>query len=159
MIDAALLLPKILARAGDNRELSESAAKIAWSRVAGEGLRQHTVAIRLHEKKLIVAVADAVWQKQMQSMSAELIFRINKLLRSNVVDALEFQIKPAALHGRATSSRQKKSVKHAPLPESVITSAAEIEDADLRERFMRAAENCISRREAKSETRNPKSVM
>ncbi len=155
MIDAVLLLPKILARAGDDRELSESAAKIAWSRVTGEGLRQHTAAIRLNDKKLIVAVADAVWQKQLQSMSAELIFRMNKLLRSNVVNSLEFQINPKALRGRDPSLRQEKVVKRGPLPQSVIASAAEIEDRELRERFMRAAENCISRRDARSTTRNP----
>ena len=66
MIDAALLLPKILAGAGENADLNEVAAKIAWRRTAGEGLRDHAVPSRLHEKTLTVAVADAVWQKQLQ---------------------------------------------------------------------------------------------
>ena len=58
MIDAVLLLPKILERAGNNREMRETAAKIAWKRVAGEGLFPHALPLRLHEKTLIVAVAD-----------------------------------------------------------------------------------------------------
>ena len=157
MIDAALLLPRILARAGDNRELTVTAAAVAWSRVAGEGLRQHAKAIRLDQKTLVVAVADAVWQKQLQSMSAELIFRINTLLRANVVDAIQFQINRVALRNRTSVSRQQKNVKPAPLPASVISSAAEIEDPELRERFMRAAQNCIAHREAKSAIRNPPS--
>lgn len=148
MIDAALLLPKILAGAGENADLNEIAAKIAWRRVSGEGLRDHAVPTRLQEKTLIVSVADAVWQKQLQTMSAELIFRINKLLRRNVVDRIEFRIAPRAL-GRAEAKGSSPRVRE-PLPNAVVSSAAEIQDAELRERFMRAASNCIERRETLS---------
>lgn len=159
MIDAALLLPKILAGAGDNADLNEIAAKIAWRRVSGEGLRDHAVPTRLQEKTLTVSVADAVWQKQLQTMSAELIFRINKLLRRNVVDRIEFRIAPRAL-ARATTKGSSPRVRE-PLPTDVVSSAAGITDPELRERFMRAASNCIERRETltkdKFEIRNLKS--
>ena len=156
MIDVALLLPKILAGAGENADLSEMAAKIAWRRIAGEGLRDHAVPSRLQEKTLTVAVADAVWQKQLQPMSAELIFRINKLLRQKVVEKIEFRIDPRAL-GCGTAKRPSPRVRE-PLPTTIISSAAEIQDSELRERFMRAAENCISRRNSvKSAIRIPQS--
>ena len=145
MIDAALLLPKILAGAGENAELDEIAAKIAWRRVSGEGLRDHAIPSRLQENVLTVAVADAAWQKQLQPMSAELIFRINKLLRRKVVEKIEFRINPHALE-LSTTKRSAPRVRE-PLPATVVSSAAEIQDSDLRERFMRAAENCISRRQ------------
>lgn len=160
MIDAALLLPKILASAGENAELNEIAAKIAWRRVSGEGLRDHAVPSRLQEKTLSVAVADAVWQKQLQPMSAELIFRINKLLRRNVVEKIEFRIDPRALRSHTLQRRSTPRVSE-PLPPTVVSSAAEIQDSELRERFMRAAENCISRRDnlgtGKSAIRNSQS--
>ena len=159
MIDAVLLLPKILAGAGETADLSEIAAKIAWRRVSGEGLRDHAVPSRLQEKTLTVAVADAAWQKQLQPMSAELIFRINKLLRRKVVERIEFRINPRSLE-RSTAKRSAPRVR-APLPSTVVSSAAGIQDSELRERFMRAAESCISRREnlgtGKFEIRNPKS--
>jgi len=159
MIDAALLLPKLLAGAGDNAELSEMAAKIAWRRAAGEGLRDHAVASQLREKTLIVSIADAVWQKQLQTMSAELIFRVNKLLQQNVVDRIEFRINPRAL-GRGTGKHRSSPRVREPLPTAVVSSAAEIQDSELRERFMRAAENCISRRDrVQSATRDPKSAI
>lgn len=151
MIDAALLLPKILAGAGENAELSEMAAKIAWRRVAGEGLRDHAVASQLREKTLIVSIADAVWQKQLQAMSAELIFRVNKVLRQDVVDRIEFRINPHAL-GRATGKHRSSPRVREPLPSTIVSSAAEIQDSELRERFMRAAENCISRRDFRKST-------
>ena len=157
MVDAALLLPKILAGTGENREMSEIAAKIAWRRVSGEGLRDHAVPTRLQENTLVVSVADAVWQKQLQPMSAELIFRINKLLRRNAVARIEFRIDPRAL-GRVTAKRSAPRVRE-PLPAAVVSSAAGIQDSELRERFMRAAENCISRRNSSnSAIRNPKSA-
>jgi len=146
MIDAALLLPRILAGAGENAELSEVAAKVAWRRVSGEGLRDHAVPSRLQEKTLTVAVADAVWQKQLQPMSAELIFRINKLLRKKVVERIEFRIDARAL-SRLTVQRHSTPRVSEPLPTAIVSSAAGIADPELRERFMRAAENCISRRE------------
>jgi hypothetical protein len=161
MIDAVLLLPKILAGAGQNADLSEMAAKIAWRRIAGEGLRDHAVPSRLQEKTLTVAVADAVWQKQLQPMSAELIFRINKLLRQKVVEKIEFRIDPRAL-GRGTAKRPSPRVRE-PLPTTIVSSAAGIADPELRERFMRAASNCIERRQTlktdKSEFRIPKSAI
>ena len=162
MIDAALLLPKILAGAGENADLSEMAAKIAWRRIAGEGLRDHTVPSRLQEKTLTVAVADAVWQKQLQPMSAELIFRINKLLRQKLVERIEFRIDPHAL-GSLTVQRRSTPRVSEPLPTTIVSSAAGIADPELRERFMRAASNCIERRQTfkmdKSEFRIPKSAI
>ena len=153
MIDAALLLPKILAGAGENADLNEIAAQIAWRRVSGEGLRDHTVPTRLREKTLLVSVADAVWQKQLQPMSSELIFRINKLLRRNVVAKIEFRVDPRALEA-ATAKRRPSSRVREPLPSNVVSSAAEIQDSELRERFMRAASNCIARRDATSRPAN-----
>lgn len=146
MIDAALLLPKILARTGDNAELTETAVKVAWRRAAGEGLREHAVPFRLQDKTLIVSVADAVWQKQLRTMSAELIFRINNLLQRKLVEAIEFRVNPRLL-GRHKTLPDKQRRVTAPLPNTIVTSAAEIQDSELRERFMRAAENCIARRE------------
>lgn len=151
MIDAALLLPKLLERAGANREMAEAAALIAWKRVAGEGLANHAAPLSLRSETLVVEVADDVWKKQLERMSRELTSRINKLLRREVVKAIEFRVNAKLLKRHSPSSQSAESIKS--LPESVISSAAAIDDPELRERFMRAATNCIDRREAKSVTR------
>src|SRR5947208_9877617 len=108
MTDAASRLPKILDAAGEKPEMVEVAAKIAWSRAAGAGLRGQAIPFRLFHKTLIVSVADAMWQKQLQTMSAELIFRINKLLRRKVVESIELRIDPAAFR-MTTSAKQRQS--------------------------------------------------
>ena len=150
MIDAALLLPKILAETGDDPEMKEVAAKTAWSRAAGQGLRRHAVPFRLHGKTLIVSVADAIWQRQLHAMSSELIFRINKLLRRPLVDAIEFRIDPAALHRqRPIEAAARKTKVDQPLPKELVSAAVEISDPELRQRFIRAAANCIERRNSR----------
>src|SRR5258707_7136149 len=97
MIDVARLLPKLLNATGANPEMAEVAAKIAWIRAAGDGLRRHAIPFRLFRRTLVVSVADIIWQRQMQSMSAELISRINRLLGREAVSDIEFRIDPATV--------------------------------------------------------------
>ncbi|HEY6046882.1 MAG TPA: DUF721 domain-containing protein [Pyrinomonadaceae bacterium] len=151
MIDAALLLPKILAQTGDQAEMKEVAAKIAWTRAAGPGLRRHATPFRLYRKTLVVSVADAIWQKQLHAMSSELIFRINKLLRRELVESIEFRIDPAALSNQGSLNRSEPAEKSSqPLPAELVSAADGIADPELRERFKRAAANCIERRESRT---------
>jgi len=154
MFDLTRLLPKLLAATGANPEMAEITARIAWVRAAGEGLRPHAVPFRLHKKTLIVAVADAIWQKQLQTMSAELIFRINQLLGRSVVDFIEFRVDPATVSkaraGAWSEQASAKTERRIPIPPEVMAAAGGIADEELRQRFVRAAENCITRREAHS---------
>jgi len=151
MIVLTVLLPKLLNATDANPEMTEIAAKIAWTRAAGVGLRSLAVPFRLYQKTLIVSVADAIWQKQMQTMSAELLFRINRLLGRDVVDFIEFRIDPATVDSVRAINLPAKDLSPAeerrPIPAELVSAASKISDGELRERFMRAAENCIARRE------------
>ena len=150
MIDLSRLLPKLLNATESNPELAEEIAKLAWTRAAGEGLRNHAVPFRLYRRTLIVSVADAIWQKQLRQMSPEFIFRINKLLGRSVVGEIEFRIDPAAVdqvRSRIPAPRSSRKETPAPMPE-LLSAASSITDPDLRDRFIRAAENCIERRES-----------
>lgn len=152
MIDFTRLLPKILRADGRNVEL---AVKLAWSRAAGAGLQRHAIPIRLDGKTLVVTVADAIWQKQLQHMSSELIYRINTLVAGNVVDSLLFRIDPAAV--RDVASRKRRDLPKAgsaPAPTELLFAAGSIKDEELRARFIRAAQNCIARREVRNEDIN-----
>jgi len=153
MIDLNRLLPKLLRANGGNPEL---AVKLAWSRAAGPGLSRHAVAVRLQGRTLSVAVADALWQKQLDHMSAELLFRVNNVLGRKMIDALAFQINSRELsNAQPASEAAAAKTEPAPVPDELMFAAGAITDHDLRERFVRAAGNCISRREAratKSET-------
>ena len=147
MIDLTALLPKLLRANGANAEL---AVKIAWSKAAGAGLRRHTIPVRLVSKTLVVAVVDTIWQKQLQHMSAELIFRINNLLQGNLIDAIEFRVDAGALKSNLlTDKASVKEPKDQPPPTEVLFAASSIADEELRARFVRAAQNCIERRDTR----------
>src|SRR2546428_6054421 len=144
MIGVARLLPKLLNATGANPEMAEIAAKLAWTRAAGEGLRRHAIPFRLFRKTLVVSVADAIWQRQMHSMSAELISRINRLLDREIVETIEFRIDPTTVEQvRANSQPRPRSQDEArgPIPDELISAASARTDPDLRERFTRAAQN------------------
>jgi predicted nucleic acid-binding Zn ribbon protein len=87
-------LPNILRAAGDSEEVAEAAAIAAWKHAAGDGLKDHAVPLKLKDRTLTVAVADAIWQKQLHLMRGQLLFRVNTILGQPIVSAIEFVIDP-----------------------------------------------------------------
>src|SRR5438128_11182761 len=78
MIALSLLLPRLLNATESNPELAETVAKLAWTRAAGEGLRNYGVPSRLYRTTLLVSVADAIWHKQRRKISIVFLHRTNK---------------------------------------------------------------------------------
>ena len=145
MDDLIRSLPGLLRAAGDAEEVAEAAALVAWRRVAGEALRGQAVPFRLHRKLLVVAVPDSAWQKQMERMSGQLIFRLNSILGQAVVTYLEFRVDPKTVQAeRARLNRKKidlvaherRALQHA---RELADAARAIPDEDLRRRFLLAA--------------------
>src|ERR1043165_8394775 len=85
MDDLIRALPKLLRAAGEAEEVCEAAAMVAWRRAAGQALRGQAVPFRLYRKTLVVAVSDTTWQKQLEAISGQLLFRINSILGQAVV--------------------------------------------------------------------------
>jgi hypothetical protein len=152
MIDLSRLLPKLLNATDSNPEMTETLAKLAWTRAAGEGLRAQAIPFRLYRTTLVVSVADALWQRQLQQMHNEFIFRINNLLGSRVVDNIEFRIDPAPVErarSRMPGTQRASTIKEPATTPEILSAARTIHDSELRARFIRAAENCIERRESR----------
>jgi hypothetical protein len=153
--DLIRTLPKLLRAAGEAEEVLEVAALVAWRRVAGEGLRTQAVPFRLYRKTLIVAVADATWQKQLEAMSGQLLFGLNSLLGQAVVTFIEFRIDPKTVRAQR-AVEQAQQVNHLEqerralksVSGDISTAADAIHDDDLRRRFLLAAGSCIDRRES-----------
>ncbi|HEX8457294.1 MAG TPA: DUF721 domain-containing protein [Pyrinomonadaceae bacterium] len=153
MDDLIRALPNLLRAAGDAEEVMEAAALVAWRRVAGEALRGQAVPFRLHRKLLVVAVADTTWQKQLEKISGQLIFRLNSLLGQAVVTYIEFRVDPATVRqerarlGQPEFDRvahEQSALRHA---RQLTEAAAAIRDEDLRRRFLLAAGSYIDAQE------------
>ncbi|HEX8652507.1 MAG TPA: DUF721 domain-containing protein [Pyrinomonadaceae bacterium] len=154
MDDLIRTLPKLLRAAGEMEEVAEAAAMVAWRRVAGSALRGQAVPFRLYRKTLIVAVADTTWQKQLEAMSGQLLFRLNSLLGQAVVTFIEFRVdlstvqKERAALAEAVQDREEQERRAlGKASGDLLAAASAIQDQDLRRRFLLAAGSCIDRRE------------
>lgn len=145
-------LPALLQAAGDTEEIRETAALVVWNHVAGEGLRKQTAPISLKQSRLIVAVSDAIWKRQLESMGAQLLFRLNSLLGRGVVTFIEFQVDPRVVQSANDSQQAAEKVGSKPEPEmaipfELVSAAAAIHDSKLRKAFIGAAMSCARRME------------
>ena len=141
------LLPNILQAAGDSPEVLEAACIAAWKHAAGDGLRDHAVPLRLNGKMLVVVVADATWQKQLQSLSGQLLFRLNSILGQPLVAFIDFRVDPNVVANARGQQANRTGREFDPqtVPVELVTAAAGIEDKDLRRAFFGAAMSCINR--------------
>ncbi len=162
MDDLLRPLIKILRASGDSEEAFEAAAFLAWRRVAGEHLRTVAVPFRLYRKTLVVAVSDATWQKQLEAISAQMLFRINSLLGQAVVTYIEFRVDPQTIaHERERNvrlppvERDTQEQQWLAAAQELRTAAdAHIEDQELRRRFLLAAGSSINAQQRRKERRD-----
>ena len=138
------VLPAVIEAAGASEEVIEAACLGAWKHAVGETLNAHARAETLRDHTLVVAVEDKIWQRQLEQMRDQFLFRLNKVLGKRVVKVLEFRIapekfvikKPVADKGTTPS-----------IPIELISAAANIEDPGLRKAFLGAAVSCVNRLE------------
>ncbi|MGI8655393.1 MAG: DUF721 domain-containing protein [Pyrinomonadaceae bacterium] len=155
MDDLIRTLPKLLRAAGEGQEVVEAAVMAVWRRVAGEQLRGQAVPFRLYQKTLIVAVADTMWQRQLEAVSGQLLFRLNSLLGQAMVTYIEFRVdqktvqeaRAALPHEPDRAEQEKQALATAKASGQLSAAAQAIHDDDLRRRFLVAAGSCINRRE------------
>ena len=142
-------LPAILKASGASEEIAEAACLVAWKHAVGEGLSSHAVPVQLLNQTLVVAVADAIWKKQLEHMRGQLLFRLNSVLGQPLVKLIELRIDPRRVElARAThaSTRQGPSADYK-VPAELLTAAAGIDDVELRRAFLGAATSCVKRLE------------
>ena len=139
-------LPNVLRAAGDSAEVAEAAAIAAWKFAAGEGLKGRAVPVKLEERMLTVAVADAIWQKQLHSMRGQLLFRVNSILGQPVVGAIEFVIDPKLGNAPIDEQMPKEETLDNEVPLELWSAASAIHDKELRRKFLKTAELSLKRK-------------
>lgn len=76
-----------------NRILSDDEiARAAWPSAVGEAIAARTSRIRLVRSTLVIEVEDAIWQKQLHALTAQIVDRLRKVTGSDIVRDLEFRI-------------------------------------------------------------------
>jgi hypothetical protein len=106
----------------------EDVARGLWPTAVGKVITRHTGKITLVRSTLVIQVEDAVWQKQLHSLSGQIIDRMQKLMGSTAITALEFRIGvPKRQPQRAESTSGSAAATGAPVDE-----ADEIQDPVLK---------------------------
>jgi len=139
-------LPAILAAAPGSEEVAEAACVAAWKHAVGQALSSHALPVQFQNKTLVVAVADRIWQKQLEQLRGQLLFRLNSILGQAVVKSIEISIQPEKFKQEDREDERVGPV-NAAVPIELVSAAAGIEDAGLRRAFLGAAMSCVNRLE------------
>ena len=139
-------LPQVLRAAGDSAEVAEAAAIAAWKHAAGDGLKDHAVALKLENRTLTVAVGDPIWQKQLTSMRGQLLYRLNSILGQSLVSALDFVIDPKLAKPRTKQTSQPEEPLDNEVPLELWSAANTIHDKELRKSFLKTALLALKRK-------------
>jgi hypothetical protein len=151
-------LPAILRASGAFDEVAEAACFAAWKHAVGEGLSSNAVPVELRNQTLVVAVADNLWQKQLEQMRGQLLFRLNAVLGQPLIKLIELRIDPKTVEREQARQIHRTAPVEHQVPAELLAAAARIEDVDLRRAFLGAATSCVNRLESpESAIQNPES--
>ena len=132
-------LPTVLKAAGNSAEVAEAAAIAAWKHAAGDGLKDHAVALNLENRTLTIAVADPIWKKQLTAMRGQLLFRVNSILGQSLVGAFNFVIDPERVKPRVAQPDHDEETLDNEVPLELWSAANTIHDKELRKSFLKTA--------------------
>ena len=129
-------LPQLLKELGANHVVEEQMVFAAWQRVAGPMLGERTKPLEYFENRLVVAVEDESWQRNLESLAPEMVSKLNTATEQGMVKFIEFRIDKNAVarHQKPTLERTAQDV-----PDSLRDAASRIEDEQLRKSFLEAA--------------------
>ena len=132
-------LPQVLRASGNAAEVAEAAAIAAWKHAAGDGLKEHAVALKLENRTLTVAVADPIWQKQLNAMRGQLLYRVNTILGQSFVSAFNFVIDRERVKPRVEQPKHDEELRDNEVPLELWSAANTIHDKELRKNFLKTA--------------------
>jgi hypothetical protein len=81
-------------------------ARAIWPTAVGKSIAAHTGRLNLVRTTLVVEVEDAIWQKQLHTLSYQILARIRKLTSSNVIQDIEFRIAVPRRQPQRAESRE-----------------------------------------------------
>ncbi|MBI2689928.1 MAG: DUF721 domain-containing protein [Acidobacteria bacterium] len=70
----------------------EEFAEAVWPAAVGKRLAQRTGQVKLYGRKMVVDVDDATWQRQLTTMSGQILTKLQSLAGPGMIDSIEFRI-------------------------------------------------------------------
>jgi predicted nucleic acid-binding Zn ribbon protein len=82
----------------------EEVVRALWAAATGKVIIRHTLRVRLVRQTLVVEMEDAVWQRQLRSLSEQILASIRRLTGTETVAELEFRIGVPRMQPRRAES-------------------------------------------------------
>ncbi len=151
MLDIFRTLPGLVKEIEGSELIRDALVFAAWRRIAGEGIAEQAVPVKLENSTLFVAVVNQTWQWHLKDLAGQLLFKLNAAVGSPVVNFIDFEIDEAAVMGSrrragASDEHELRRAAEAAITPELEKAAAGIEDTELRRQFLLAAGNCLVRR-------------
>ena len=152
MQDLFRTLPALIREIEGSDEVREAVAFSAWRRVAGGPMADRTTPITLEVKRLVIAVADKAWKRNLEDLSGQMLFKLNAVMGTSLVNFIEFRVDPASIKNSLSAASSAAELEEAEraalagLAPDLLASAATIQDESMRRTFMLAAANCLARK-------------
>ena len=137
-------LPGVFEAIDASVEVRSAFVFAAWRKIAGSQIAGRSRPIELLDKRLAIAVADKTWQRNLESLGPQLLFKLNAALGRVTVNFIEFRIEPSAVE-KPVPKDDKFDAAEARLPSELTNAAKAIRDERLRKTVILAAANCLSR--------------
>lgn len=152
MQDILKAFPVVLKHLDPNGTAVEPVVFAAWRRVVDGALAEHVVPLRLEGNRLIAAVSNETWRRQVADLGPAIAERINNAIGTPVVKFIEFSIDSEVVEqkrlesGKSVTTDNSKAARV--IKESLKPAADSIADEDLRKLFLAAAAGSLARRKA-----------
>lgn len=140
-------------------QVREAIVFAAWRRIAGETLAEHAVPVKFDEGVLSVAVSNPTWQRHLQDLAPQMLFKLNSAFAAPTVSFIQFEIDEEHVQSnRDRSTADADDFRRAAedeIPPELEQAAAEISDEALRHQFLLAAGSCLLRHRVRNSASTP----
>lgn len=86
-------IPSILKGLEPTEDVTEAVVFAAWRQAAGELIGSRTTPLGFGNKRLVVAVEDETWRRNLKELSPQLVAKINESLGHGTVAFIEFSVR------------------------------------------------------------------
>jgi len=137
-------LPGVFDAIESSSEVRDAFVFAAWRNIAGEQVFERTTPLLVDGKRLVIAVSDKTWKRNLESLGSQLLFKLNAALGKSLIDFIEFRVSAADIVPPVGKSEDRDD--ELPAPMEITVSARSIRNEELRATVLKAAANCLSRR-------------
>jgi len=135
-------IPGVLKDLGIALPISSSTVFAAWKRCAGEQVAGRTVAKEFQNDRLVIAVEDLTWKRNLEELSPQMLQRLNACLADGAVKFIEFRV-DEKLVSDSKNARVKRAadeeVVRLKVDPALVVAAGSIADDNLRSSFLKAS--------------------